>query len=540
MIQFEPLISGNWSWLFAGMMVLILSFQLVWVLKSSLSLGRKTARITLNALLALVLIAYVFQPFWRSSKPEQGVLVYSSDVVKEDISFWKDSLNIKKAIAIHKYTGEGNPIYLLGTDFSRAELLRIGSKDIRWILETEPSSVLFLEWKGILRQGEIQVIKGSMETQDSLRISLSQQGQLVAETMLMPNSGAFKLEFTTSVVGRNELDLMVNDSLYGSVNYFATAKMPIRYNLKFAFPDPEVRFLSQYLVNSGENVSEQIDISKSATIRSGRSATDSLQFLIIDPTQLTKKSTQVALEAGAAVLLINLNELGKDIPAINKALGTSFKIKRTTTEESREVEDDLESQSFEFEPSIAQKLLFENAVAVQQIGNSKVGVSLLGKTFPIKLGGDSVRYQAIWQKILGAMMPQESGAVQITQPVFMGLKAEIQVNQEELLGDLIAIESDSVFLQQSLVNPFSKSGSFISLDSGWVSIGDSLEFYSYGAAEWPSIRATKLRADFLAEHSGKVGVFQAFATERKISDWIWFGLFMMILTMVWVEPKTMK
>ncbi|PZX53395.1 hypothetical protein LV84_03119 [Algoriphagus ratkowskyi] len=537
MIQFEPLVSGIWSWLFAGMMLLILSFQLVWVLKSSLSLGRKTARIALNTLLALVLIAYVFQPVWKSIKPEQGVIVYASNVVKEDISFWKDSLNIKKAITIQKYTGEGNPVYLIGTEFSSTDLLEIGRKDIHWIGENELNSISYLEWKGILRQGENQTVAGRIEKQDSVTVSLSQQGVLVSETILIPNSGSFKLEFPTRVLGKNELDLMVNDSLYGSVNFFATAKMPIRYNLKFAFPDPDVRFLSQYLVNSGENITERIDISKNVAIHSGIATTDSLQFLIIDPSQLAEKATQEAIKAGASVLLININEVGNDISAINKAFETSFKTKRITSEERRDIESDLDAEPFAFETLIAQKLFYENAVAVQQIGNSKVGVSLLGKTFPIKLAGDSIRYQAIWQKILGAMMPQESGAVQITQPVFMGLKAEIQVNQAEFLDDFVAIESDSVFLQQSLINPFSKSGSFISLDSGWVSIGDSLEFYSYGAAEWPSLRASKLRADFLTEYSKKAIISQDLDFKRKISDWVWLSLFLALLTMVWVEPK---
>jgi len=538
MIQFEPLISWTWAWLFALAILIIFGFQLFWIQKSNLKAVRKTIKIVLNAFLSVVFIGYVFQPVWKSTKPEQAVLVHSSSTEKSKVRGWKDSLNVKKVLDIANYEGEGNPVYLLGPDFSRAELLKIGNKNIQWISDSEPSSISFLEWKGILRQGEKQVLKGKIETQDSLRISLSQQGEQVSETLLIPYLGAFNLEFPVRVLGRNELDLIVNDSLYGSVNFYATTPKPIRYSLQFAFPDPEIRFLSQYLINSGENVSEQIDISRRTTIRSGTS--DSFQFLIIDPEQLAQKSTQEAIEDGTSVLVINLNEVGNDIPVINKALGTSFKTKRTTTEESREIETDLEADPYEFEPVIAQKLLFENGFAMQQVGNAKVGVSLLGKTFPIKLAGDSLRYQAIWQKILGAMLPQESGSTQLNQPVFQGLYSEIVLNQVAFQADLIAIESDSVYLQQSLVNPFSKTGSFISLDSGWISIGDSLEFYSYSTGEWPSLSAAKLRADFLSEHSQKSASSQVFTTEKKISDWVWLGLFLMIFTLIWVEPKAFK
>ncbi|REG88224.1 hypothetical protein, partial [Algoriphagus antarcticus] len=538
MIQFEPLISSVWAWLFAAAIVVILGFQLFWIQKSNLKVTRKAIRIVLNALLSLVFIGYVFQPVWKSTKPEQAILLYSSSSEKSKVRFWKDSLNVIKARDITKYKGEGNPVYLLGSDFSRVELLKIGNKNIQWISEPEPGSISFLEWKGILRHSEKQVLKGRIGTQDSLRISLSQQGEIIAETELLPDSGAFELEFPASVIGRNELDLMVNDSLYGSVNFFVTTPKPIRYSLQFAFPDPEIRFLSQYLLTSGETVSEQIDISKNASILSGSSESDSLQFLIIDPAQLSKKSIQDALEEGASVLVINLNEVGNDISVINETLGTSFKTKRTTSEDRREIEVDLQGEPYEFESVVAQKLLFENALAVQQVGYAKVGVSLLGKTFPIRLAGDSLRYQTIWQKILGAMLPQESAAAHLNQPIFSGMKVEFQVNQQEFREDFVSIESDSVFLQQSLVNPFSKTGSFVSLHSGWVSIGDSLEIYTYSANDWPSLKAAKLRADFLTEHSGKVSLSQVFATERKVSDWIWMGLFLVMLTMIWMEPKT--
>jgi hypothetical protein len=540
MIYFEPVISWTWAWIFAAALVVILCIQVFWISKSSLSSGRKVLRSVLNVLLVLVLIAYVFQPDWKSSKPEQAVLLISSNMERDQLNFWKDSLDVKKVIEISKYQGQGNPVYLLGSDFSRIELLKIGKKDIRWIQNTEPRSMSFLEWKAILSQGERQVIKGRMVSNDSLKISLSQQAEVVAETMILPHSGIFSLEFPVSVLGRNSMDLMVNDSLYGQINFFATAKKPIQYRMRFAFPDPEIRFLSQYLINSGEPVSEEIAISKSSSIRSGRYDSDSLQFLIIDPAQLTLESTRMAMEEGASVLVINLNSVEKDISAVNTAFETSFRVKQNSSENNRTLADDLEALPFEFEPTIAQQSLFEGALAVQQIGNAKVGVSLLGKTFPIKLAGDSLQYQAIWQQILGAMQPQDLGAVQLTQPVFKDMQTEITLNQKEFSEDFLRVESDSVYLQQSLVNPFSKSGSFISLGSGWITMGDSLEFYSYGATDWPSLATAKMRADFLKEQSREPIVSANLGVEKKISDWVWLSLFLVILTLVWVEPKVMR
>ncbi|SFB00888.1 hypothetical protein [Algoriphagus aquimarinus] len=540
MIHFEPLISGTWSWLFAAAIILILGVQLFWILNADLKTSRKVIKIALNALFSLLLLGYLLQPIWTSSKPEEAVLIHSTASTKEKVRFWKDSLSVKKSVDIRKFQGEGNPVYLLGSDFSEAELLKIGDRDIQWVSDIEDGALSFLDWKGILREGEMQTVNGRIESSESLKISISQQGEILAETISELNEGAFSLKFSAKVLGRNELDLMVNDSLYGSIKFFVRPAKPIQYSLQFAFPDAEIRVLTQYLINSGEKVQERIDVSKNSTISSGSSESDSLQFLIIDPAQLTKKSTQDAIENGASILVINLDDIGRDVPAINKAFETNFKAKRITTEESREVEADLEALPYELESVIAQKLLFENAFAVQQIGNAKVGVSLLGKTFPIKLAGDSLHYQAIWQKMLGAMIPQESGVIDLNQPVFTDMRTDIKSNQEVFIKDFVNIESDSVFLQQSLVNPFSKTAEFVSMDSGWVSIADSIEFYSYTPDEWETVRASKWRADFLKAHSKRDTTSEIFTSQEKVSDWLWFTLFVLTLTLLWLEPKLLK
>ena len=537
MIQFEPLMSLTWAWLFALAVCIILAIQIYWILTHELKSSTKAIRISLNTLFGIILIGYIFQPVWSTDSSKEAVLVYSKSVSRDKIRFWKDSLDIRKSLEIRNYKREGNPVYLLGSEFSEAELLKMNGKDIHWISDAEAGSISYLEWKGLLRAGEMQEVKGKIITKDTVRISIVQEGEMLAETNTNPNLGTFKLEFPARVLGRNQLELLANDSLLGYLNFFTQAAKPIQYSLKFSFPDAEIRMLSQYLINAGEQVNEEIDVSRNSTIQSGNSDADSLQFLIIDPEQLGKKSTQDAIAQGASILLINISEVNSDIQSINKTLETSFSTKRSTTNEQRVINDDLDAQPFEFEEATAQKLLFENAFAVQQVGNAKVGVSLLGKTYPIKLAGDSIRYNAIWEKLLGAMIPQESGSLNISQPTFKGMKTVIQANQATFDQEFIKIDSDSVFLQQSLVNPFTKTASFTNLDSGWVTISDSLEFYSYLKDEWKSIQSAKLRAEFLAAHDKIDKISIGSPPKTKITDWVWYGMFLAILTLIWLEPK---
>ncbi len=535
MIQLEPLISWNWAWLIAILICAILGFQLLWILKSDLNGSRKAVKIALNTLLCLLLISYILQPVWSSDRDEEAILIYSPKAPKEKARFWKDSLEIRRSMPIAKYQGTGNPVYLLGDDFSESELLKFGGKEIQWIADFEDRSISFLEWKGVLRKGENQVVKGKIEGSDSLEVLLTQYGEVVTKTFTDPHTGTFSLEFPANILGRNRLEMRVGDNLLGHLNFYSRPAQPLHYSLLVSFPGAETSTLTRFLTNSGEKVSGQVEISKNTVVQSGSSKSDSLQFLIIDPAQVSKKSIQQAVENGASVLVINLEDATSDIPAVNKALGTNFKVKRTTDEERREIEPGIETSPFAFENSMAQKTYFDNAFAVQQAGNSKVGVSMLGSTFPIKLAGDSLLYKEIWEKILGALLPEESVVIELEQPIFRGLHSEVHIIKDQFEEKSIDIDSDSIYFQQSLVNPFSKTGNFINLDSGWITLGDSLEFYTYTPEEWPDLYAAKFRADFLK--SRPLVESNSIPDKGRISDWLWYGLFLMLLTLIWLEPK---
>lgn len=539
MIQFEPLISWTWAYIFAFLILGLLSVQIYWIQKSADSTLKKRIKTVLNTLFFVSLVAFIFQPKVGYRNSETGILVYSADVSREQIRYWKDSLNLKKDLRIALYRGEPGPVYLLGDGFSQLDLLKFSGQNVKCISDPKAQGLSFLNWKGILRQGEIQTIYGKLHSGDSIRMKIIQAGEVLAEMTLDKGDGEFKLEFPSLLIGRNEVDLHVNDSLLGRIRFFSKVPEPIRYSLKFDFPGPEVRFLGQHLVSSGQLVSEEITVSKSAVIQSNASQSDSVGFLIIDPAQLDRQETKKAIKTGVSVLIMNLNNVQQDFSLINKALETDFAVSKVSSDESRKVQDDLEAAPYEMEAKPAQVRHFENAFAVQRVGNSKVGVSLLGQTFPIKLAGDSLRYRRIWQEILGALLPDESGSVSFDAPVFQGLNEKLTLNQQGVDEDYGILGSDTVYSRPSLVNPFSETIEMVSPDSGWVSLGDSLEYYSYAKEEWASVFAAKLRAGFLRQNPNDPSV----SSELKIkglSDWVWYAVLVLLLALIWMEPKVLK
>jgi len=536
MIQFEPLLSWTWTWIFILAIMIVLAVQLFWIAKATHRPARKWLKSFLNGALFFVLAAYLVQPVWETSRLDDGVLVVSKSISKDQIRYWKDSLSLKVSVPIDRYRGEGNPVYLLGSDFSQLDLMKFKDKKLHWIQEEKAGEVPFLSWKGGLQRGETQTIAGRMIVEDSIRLVLSQAGEKLSETFLKAGSADFKLQFPVSLVGRNELDLHANDSLLGKIRFFSTAPVPIQFTVQLAFPDAEIRFLSQFLKSWGHEVNEKIKISKNATIHSG-TASDSSQFLIIDPAQLSDATIKPAIEAGASVLVMNLVNVYQDIARLNKLVGSDFEVTRTSNAESRTVQPDLDAAPFQFAPKVAQNLLLENSVAIQQIGNSKVGVSFLKETYPLKLAGDSLQYRAIWEEILGKLRPEGLNATEIMAPHFAGLTHSFSSYQETFEADFVLFGADTLYLQQSLINPFGKSGRLVTSTSGWLTLADSLEVFVYTPEEWPSLHAAKLRSDFLVAQSGNTTSLEEEPVKNRVSDWVWYGLFLGLLALLWIEPK---
>lgn len=539
MIQFEPLLSWTWTWIFILAIMVVLAVQLFWIAKSTHRPARKWLKIIVNCAVFFVLAAYLVQPVWEISRLDHGILVVSKSISKDQIRYWKDSLQLKEALRIDHYHGEGNPVYLLGPDFSQLDLLKFKNKKLHWIQEENAGELSFLSWKGVLRQGETQTIAGKLVVEDSAHLVLSQAGEKLSETFLKDGPADFKLQFPVSLIGRNELDLHANDSLVGKVRYFSTAPVPIQFTVQLAFPDAEVRFLSQFLMSVGHAVNEEIKVSKNTTIHAG-AASDSAQFMIIDPAQLSDAIVKSAIEDGASVLLMNLGDVNQDIIRLNRLLESDFEVVRTSNAESRGVQPDLDAEPFQFTPKVTQELLLDNSVAIQQVGNSKVGVSILKETYPIKLSGDSLRYRAIWEEILGSMRPESTKAVEIMAPSFVGLPHDVSIYQETYEADFVVFGTDTIYLQQSLVNPFGKSGGLVTSASGWIKMADSLEVYVYAPDEWPSLHAAKLRSDFLTGRSGNSILPEEQFVKKQISDWVWYGLFLGLFALLWLEPKVLN
>lgn len=536
MIQFQPDISWIWAFLLAGVILCLLGFLGFKTWNTSLSSSRKLLRISLNAILSLFLIGLIFQPVWEVSNTTEPTLVFPKEMEKERIQFWKDSLGIQKSARIDQLKPEANPVYLVGTDYSLEQFHQISDRQILMIPENKVGEIGFLDWKGILRQGDIQKIKGSIQVDSLTEISILFGDDILDQVTLKPGNDDFELAFPAKIEGRNELNLFVNGIQKAEIRFFTKPTQPKKYSLNFSFPDLETRFLSQYLRNQGELVSEEIQVSRDTRIQTSSIKQDTLEVLITEPSQVSGKIVKEAIAKGSQVFFIQTAEPEQSVQAINQALKTDFSILQTGSE-NRVLENGGEALPFRFESGFGKKLLLEEAVAIQQVGNSQIGLSLLGPTFPIGLAGDSLLYGRIWDEILGAMYPAEDQNWELDAPVFSGFPSGIILNQKDGKANSISLGADTVYMTPSLINPQTSLVEFIAADTSWISLGDSLEVFVYPPNELKTVFQNRIIHDFLKSGNQNNQSISSVTKEQKVPDWFWLAAILIAFTLVWLEPR---
>jgi hypothetical protein len=536
MMEFEPIVSPVFVWIF-GVVILVLIGLLVFrIQKANFSPRRKVLKQLLNSLFLLGLLFFIVNPVWEIARNSDPVLIISKDLEKAVLDFWKDSLGVRKVISISDFNANSDSVILLGKDFPKEFRYALRAKSLNWIIPNLDQELEFLDFKGILRQGERQEIQGRMPLKTGSILSILQAGNELETQVLEQDQDTFQFDLAVSVLGRNDWEIRLDKKLVGTLRFFVQPAERLSYQLQFGFPNPEIRTLTRYLIGKGAQVQEEIQLSKNTELFTEKQPLDSVDVFIIDPSQIPDSKIKSQVERGASVLLINLSDPETDLKDLNKAFGTDFGVSAKAGLEFQVLENGLEALPFEWKASASQRLLVEDAVAIQQIGNSKIGVSLLKASFPLAQSGDSVGYDKIWNQILGELQPENKANWKVSAPAFESQIFPIEFNGEDSIP-FLDFGSAQYAWSQSLINPNSKQIAWLANESGWQQINPELEFYVNDSADFPMVFAQQERADFLRSKvwlSTSPGISDV---KKSMPFWVYGLIFMVLLTALWLEPK---
>ena len=162
MIEFDPFLNWSFTLSLIGLLLSLYLYLGIVILKSNLSKNRRIVKLLLNGWLIILLSGFLLQPGWKTPIQSEPLLIHSEDISTERLSHLIDSLKVGKSVNIGEYKEGGNPLYLIGHDYSWGQLELLEGKVVQWIPEIRDGQLTHIQWEGLRRQGDLQIVAGNM------------------------------------------------------------------------------------------------------------------------------------------------------------------------------------------------------------------------------------------------------------------------------------------------------------------------------------------------------------------------------------------
>lgn len=551
LIQILSVFQSNWL-LYACLGVMLV-IQL-WLLLKNKSLSRKRLwiRTGLNLFVWILIFLFVFQPEWKYTSDTNRILLTDNNVPGTYIQKIRDSLHINESFSNtdfnrlitknpHLIDKLGN-VYLLGQSFSAKTISQLSQKNLVWLPFFGNNQLQDLQWKSIIRQGEMQEVSGKISVDKPQTLNLKYANKTLDSLQLKKGLNAFRFSFPAFTIGRTEAVLSLANESLQDIHFYS--RSPQTFNVLFILenPDFESKNLSEWLGKNGNRVEIITTIAKDAQSKvsinkNTQTKIFNADIVISNPGNANHALVKKAVADGKSVLFINSIAPEQDIKNINQALGTNWRVKKTSNEQAVSISENLTALPYSFEENINQKSLSSYPIAIQKkVG--KIGVSLLNETFPLKLSGDSLGYTRIWASVFQQLNPPSQDNVMVQAPVFTNTQTPIVLNNLSVAANTLKIANDTTLLIQSAVNPFSFAASYTFRKTGWQSFQDSLSIFVEDKKT--TLQQTKELQETLRAHQ-RFEAISTLSTAQTISatlpDWLWFALIILGLTALWLEPK---
>ncbi|QRR01129.1 hypothetical protein [Dyadobacter sandarakinus] len=521
----------------------LLGMQLWWLVFRKGFGKRPVLRLGLNLMLWVAVLGFMLKPYWLRSHASRSALLVGGDVPATFADRVADSLSIAGRIAMEDLENASvDTLVMLGQAFGpdlKRKMARLPvPPTVRWVPYFRDGSVRDLHWKGVLRKGEMQVVRGRISAASDMRIALQYGSRKVDSLDLKAGMQDFRFSVPAFVQGRTAVELLVSEKVVDTLRFFARPAEPLSVQFLLNSPDFESRSLAGWLGKNGHSVRYDAVLSKDlkADININKAMTPDL--IVTDPANAKNPVVKKAAASGKSVLFINLTNPPAELTVINAALGTKFAAEKISNEETIRLSSELNALPYQFSVAGNQERAAQYPVLVETT-TGKVGASLLAETFPVQLAGDSLTYDKIWEAILVVTRPALAKNIEVESPVQVGSPASVQLNGFETLPEQVSWNRDTIFMRSSLINPQAAQGIYIPEKEGWASLGDSLEVFVGARTSVSDMSALVQnyehhRADLKINSPVQkvAGTFR-----QAIPGWFWFAWLMLCFAALWIEEK---
>ena len=526
----------------------------IWLIIQSKSHTKKRLwiRLGLNIFVWLLVFLFILQPEWKYTTDTNKVLLTDANVPINYQQKIEDSLHIKESFSnrdfnklISKnphFVEQSGNIYLLGQDFSPKTISQLSRKKLTWLPYSGNNQLQDLQWKGIVRKGDIQEVRGKIAVDEARTLTIKYANQVLDSLLLQKGLNAFHFSFPAFTIGQTKAFLAVDNQPLQDIHFYSHASQPFNVLFILENPDFESKNLSEWLGKNNHRVEIITTIakdvqSKVSINKSSQSKSFIPDLIITDPGNATHALVKKTVAFGNSVLFINCTVPEQNIKTINQALGTNWHIRKISNEQFITINENLTALPYRIEENINQKSIGNYPIAVQK-KVSKIGLSLLNETFPLKLSGDSLNYNKIWSSVFQQLNPPFQNNININAPVFADTQTPIVLNNLSITSNKLRLANDTTQLIQSAINPLTFTTNYTFRKTGWQTFQDSLQVF---VEDKPNTlqQSRQMQENILAHETFETtSNFSSIQTLRvTLPDWIWYVLILIGLAALWLEPK---
>ncbi len=518
----------------------LLLVQVTFLLRNkTLSMGRKWLRAGLNALLWLLVAAYVWQPTWPDTHPAKHALLVADDVPGAVARQVKDSLRIRDQFTARTLKADYDSITLLGQNFATETLTKLSRTALQWVPYNPPGKPVDVRWRAIVREGEMQQITGRIVADKPQILAVRYGNRTLDSLQLREGETTFALRFPAFVRGQTQVALAVDGTVTDTLRFFGRALKPLTVQFLLNSPDFESKTLADWLGQHGHTVRLTTTLSKnvSTDIRiNPNNANATPDLLITDPANADNAAVRKAVTDGRAVLFMNLTNAEAECRLINRATGSRWAVRRTSAEPTVPIGNGLTTLPYRFADALNQFTAPGYPIAAQQTPSGRVGISLLTETYPLALSGDSLTYSRIWTAALARLYPNDANALLADAPPYSRALQPIRVNRATKTLEPLRVGTDTLPLIPSPLNEATFEGSYWPEQASWQTVADSVAVYCEGSSFTPDYQRETVRR-FVRAHAYVRNKASQKPLVQTVPNWLWLALFLLVFSALWLEPK---
>lgn len=483
-------------------------------------------------------------------KAYKGIRIYSRSDVK---SKYKKVASIQHLMTIDH---EANPVLILGHGLKKEEQYSLPNCQF---FPTRPIGIVDINFPKKIILGDRAEVQIETYLQDSSILYISGSDEIQDSTFLAPGQAEYFLRLLPKTTGYHTYRLFDKEGHISELLAIQVLDKPVMSVLMLnGYPNFESRYIKAWLAKEGHHITVRNKVSKSK-----------YRYEYINTRPNPFRSFEVNQYDLALLDYASLQGMEKrQLDALEQAIRDGMGIYLFGDEQLRNIS--LLNSWFNLEPGDKPQLWIDGVVVdrlpwkfgegrflssvletdeilVQKrlLGEGRILLSVFSHTYPLLLQGHEQTYDRYWSKVVSSSINLQLPAIELVLDELLP-----RINQQldfQLIADEIPefkFAGEKLPLIRDVIQADIWHGRYWPSKPTWsnLSMGDdSLNFdkiYIYPDSSWQSVFGfRKLRGTKKIMMGKDNNSLVESLVTQAISPWAWYGLIIVSLALLWIEPK---